>query len=328
MEQLYIGGYSDKGINICKFCNGKIESVSISNPISNPSFLHLNNSILYAVLENEKHNEEYGGGVAAFKINENELQLINAKCTNGVAPCYLTTDKKREKLFVASYGDGSICIHKLESSGEIGEIICEKKYNNAHMHFIKLMKNEQYVFMVDLGMDLIRIYKNGKEIEENSIIKIEKKSEPRHFITSKDEKYLYLVTEHTNMLYVYSMKDNTEIELIQKLSTLPINVKTESFAGAIKISKDEKYLYVSNRGHNSISVFSINNSKAELIQNISCGGDFPRDIALNNTEEYMLVANQKSNNVTVLKRNAENGKLSLTDEDFIVGNPACILFAD
>ena len=261
------------------------------------------------------------GSATSFKIKEDTLEFINTKCTKSMGPCHLVTDLKREKLFVANYGEGSICVYNLDSTGEIEEMIYEKKYSKSKMHYIGL--DNEYIYAVDLERDCIIIYNNTNEIQEEKIIEIENGAGPRHFVMNKE--YMYVVTEYSNMIYVYNIKNNTEFELIQKISTTPEGAKEKTFAGAIKLSKNGQNLYVTNRGHNSISVFNIINNKLELVQNISCGGDFPRDIELNSSEEYLLVANQKSNNITILKRDLKNGKLVLTRSAMKMEKPTCIV---
>ena len=128
----------------------------------------------------------------------------------------------------------------------------------------------------------------------------------------------------SNHILVYHKEQNS-FELKQKVSTL-IGPSKKSYVGAIKKSKDDRNIYVTNRGDNSISVFSIQKGKIELIQKISSYGDFPRDIFLNTNEEYLLVANQKSDNIVMYKRNQDTGILSIVQNvELKIDKPSCIV---
>lgn len=313
MEIFYIGTY-DNNIQIANFENGKLLIVNQSTGIINPSYLHVNQDVLYAVSETQI------GALHAFKINGNDLSLISSEIINQKSPCHISSDLKRNNLLVSNYGSGSLLMYHLNNDGTIGKIIDKVEYKNSHMHYSTI--ESENIYAVDLGNDVIYIY--DYKMKLLSKIHTEKGDGPRHLCFSEDHKKLFIVTELSNKLLIYEKQSN-EFELIQKLSTIP-NQIVESYAGAIKITKNNKNIYITNRGHNSISVFKENNNKYELIQNISCFGDFPRDITLNQTEEYAIVANQKSNNVIIFKRDKENGLLTkLKDAEVIVKNPSCIV---
>lgn len=313
MEKIYIGTYSNH-IEIGEFDNGNLKIVNKIEGIENPSYLHINKDILYAVSETKI------GGIAAFKNIKNSFQQIDLKIINQSLPCHITTNKKRNHLLVANYGSGSVIMYQLKNDGSFGKKIEKKEYQHSHMHFAKFIENN--IYAVDLGNDTIRIYNN--EMNVIGEINTNKKSGPRHLAVDKDNKRIYIVTEMSNQVIVYQKNEN-EFKLIQEIDTLP-NQLAESFAGAIKISNDNKYIYVTNRGHDSISVFKINKCKLKLIQNISSYGSFPRDILLNSTEEYAIVANQRSNNIVIFKRNMKNGTLTKSENaEVIVEKPSCIV---
>lgn len=314
IEKIYIGGYSDN-ISICEFNNGNLKIVNKVDNIINPSYLHINNDMLYAVSETQS------GSVFSFKIKDYNLKLINSKEINESLPCYITTNKKRNSLLIANYGSGSICMYQLNEDGSIEKEIYIKTYmKNSNMHYAEFI--EDNIYAVDLANDVVYIY--DLDMELVSKIDMEKKSGPRHLTMSKDNKKIYIVTELSNEVFVYK-NENNNIQLIQKISSLA-NRKQESFAGAIRISNNNKNIYVTNRGDNSISVFEVNDNKLELIQNISSYGEFPRDIILNNSEEYVLVANQKSNNIVTFKRDIENGRLlKIEGADLKLEKPSCLV---
>lgn len=315
-EIMYIGTYDDK-ILISGFENGKLEIINEVNGIQNPSYLHINKDVLYSVSETEQ------GGLQVFKIQNNELDLINFEILNQRLPCHLITDLNRNYLLVSNYGSGSVLMYNLNRDGSIDKSVNKIQYDNAHMHYSEFVGEN--IYTTDLGNDVIYIFDNNLKLL--SKIYTGKGSGPRHLIVMEKLKRIIVVTEISNEILIYE-KQNNEFRLIQKLLTLDKQT-SQSYAGAIKISKNGKNIYVTNRGENTISVFKENHKKYELIQNISCFGDFPRDITLNKTEEYVVVANQKSNNVIVFKRDKESGMLTKIDgEELIVEKPSCIIIKD
>lgn len=164
-------------------------------------------------------------------------------------------------------------------------------------------------FVVDLGEDVLIAYEIINEnIKEISRVKFEEGTEPRHIAIGKDN--IYVVSEKSCEIYIIKFREK-ELRIIDKVSILPKDTKQEeNHTGcAIKISKNLKYLYVSVRGHNSISIYKMNKNKLRMIQNISCEGNTPRDLELDKTGKYLLVANQDSNEIAIFKRNRITGKI-------------------
>lgn len=314
IEYMYVGGYSNC-INICEFKQGRLKIVSTSEHIKNPSYLHINKGFLYAVCENDN------GSIAAFKIIKDKIKLINSKYINEKLPCYLATDKYRNNLLIANYNSGSIIMFELKNNGDIGRQKYKQKYNEAaHIHFADFIGDN--IYAIDLGNDMVYVYDDKMNLL--SKIKLKKECGPRHLAVSNDEKRIYVVTEYSNEIYTFNV-DKNRFDILQCTSTI-CDKSIESYAGTIKITGDNKYVYVTNRGEDSISVFENNGNDLKMIQNISSYGKFPRDITLNSTEEYILVANQLSNNIVTFKRNTNNGKLSIIENaDVEIIRPSCIV---
>lgn len=311
-EKIYIGSYSDN-IKICELDDSKLKIINEIKTTMNPSYLQINNGFLYAVSEQEV------GAISSFEIDKNNVKILNVKKINQSLPCYITTNSNRDKLLVANYESGSIIVYQIKKNGSIGRRKGIKKYNNSNMHFAEFIGDN--IYAIDLGKDAIYIY--NLKMQLISQIDMNRNCGPRHMVMSKDENIMYVVTELSNQILVYKKNDN-KFDLIQEISTLP-DESIESYAGAIRISRDNKNIYVTNRGHNSISVFSILKRGLKFVQNIPSYGEFPRDILLNESEEYAIVANQKSNNVIVYKRNIKNGILSKIDGEVKMEKPSCIV---
>jgi 6-phosphogluconolactonase len=321
METLYIGGYfNNNGIYICEFNNdGTIIKKAETSPLKNPSYLHMYKNKLYSALETDE------GAVACFKIESNSMLKDNDIFnTSAQSPCYISSYKNR--LYVANYVEGNISVLTLNKFGGVEKVepfLTEIKSNGSNMHYAKVINGSLYV--IDTKNDAIHICNtNGEKLSE---IDFPKNSNPRHLVTNKEGNMLYVIMEKENKIYILE-KSNERFEIIDKVSTLPANTTILSYGGAIRISKNNKYIYASNRGHDSISVFKIEDlgRKLKLIQNVPCGGEFPRDICLNKAEEWMVVANQNSNNISVLKRNKKDGTLKLVNSNFDVSSPSAVLF--
>ncbi len=311
-ERIYIGSYA-KCIQIGEFEEGNLKIIGQIENIIHPSYLNINRDILYAV------SETNSGNILSFKL-PNHI-LMNQKDIRQSLPCYISTDEHRKHLLVANYKSGSIIMYALKQDGSIGKREYKRNYRNANMHFAQFI--EEDILAIDLGNDTIYIYNTEMQIKTK--INLDEKSGPRHLVVSKDKQMIYVVTELSNQIYVYK-KQGEKFVCIQKVHTL-MDSNTKSYAGAIKMSKDNQYLYVTNRGHNSVSVFYIkHDGMLVFIQNISSYGDFPRDIYLNKNDAYVMVANQNENNIVIYERNFENGTLrKLPNSTVKVDKPSCIV---
>lgn len=313
IERIYIGTYSNN-IKICEFNNGKLKVVGSSSNIENPSYIHINGDILYAV------SETNDGSIETFKIIGNSLEKLHLEKINESLPCYISTDNNRKYLLVANYKSGSVIMYELQDNGIINKEKFRNIYDNANMHYADFSEN--YIYTVDLGNNNIYIY--DYEMNLQSTINTGEKTGPRHIAVSKNEKTIYVVTELSNEILVYK-KNNDGFNLVQRASTI-MDRNLESYVAAIKVTQDNKNIYITNRGHNSISVFDIKNNRVELIQNISSYGEFPRDIFLNYNEKYVMIANQISNNIVIYERAKETGELNKIEGSNIeIDKPSCII---
>lgn len=312
-EKIYIGGYENE-INICEFYEGNLKIMNKIKKIENPSYLHINDNVMYAVGETEI------GEIYSLKVQNNNLKRINSKTINESLPCYITTNTDRTKLLVSNYGGGSINVFALNLDGSIGDEISSVKNNNSNMHFAEFIGQD--IIAIDLGQDKLYVYDLNLKLKQT--LDFEKGTGPRHLAISNDEKIFFVITELSNEIYVFE-KNFFGYNLIQKVDTVETK-NIESYAGAIKITKDNKNLYVTNRGENTIAVFLIKNGKLEFVERISSYGEFPRDILLNEDETYLLVANQKSNNIEIFKRDIQNGKLlRVENAEVNIEKPSCII---
>ena len=332
MKQFFcVGNYSEKGINFLTFdINMKVDEICQLNDSNNNSYLCKLNNNLYSVVEIQEKDKTENGYVNSYKIENNKIIFINRKTSYGKGACFLNIDSLRNILYIGNYVDGSVVAFKIENDGRIGDKIYYKKLTDtSNIHCIKFSYDFKKIYIVDLGEDSITeysIFYDGKILDliEKNVLKLKNGSQPRHIVLDNKDN-IYVVTEYSCELYKISHNQKEELIILEQKSILPENTvkKLNDTGCAIIINSKMDKIYVSIRGNNSISVFNIKNDKMELIQNISCYGDCPRDICFDSKEEYLMCANQNSNDISIFKN--ENGVL-LYKSKYEVESPSCILF--
>lgn len=317
-ENIYIGNCSKRGIYQYRLEKDKLIKNCDQNDFERCTYLSNGKRYLYGVIEKEN------GYIVSYKKEKGKLNFINQKPSLGKGPCHVEVDSKNNLIYISNYQDGKLTIFNKESNGKIGEKIYSKVENKekSHVHCVKMFMNKHFFLMTDLGTNLIIANEiKNKKIREISRVQFREGTEPRHIAVGKNK--IYVVTEKSCELYVLELK-NKKLSIVDKKSIIPSEIiKKDNYTGcAIKISKDFKFLYVTIRGHNSISTFETKNLK--MIQNVSCEGDTPRDLELNGTEKYILVANQESNEIAIFERNKKTGKIKFVNKEG-VEKPTCIV---
>ena len=323
-QDVYIGNTSTNGIYKYKFKNGELikadrEENSQTKVFERCTYLALNKKHLYSVVEKED------GIIVEYQREQNGLKYIEKNLSYGKGPCHIEIAPKNNLLFVSNYIDGYYTIFKINSNGVIGNPIYHKIENKkkSHAHCIKVASNGKFFCVVDLGADLLIVYEiKNNIIKEVDRLKFKNNTEPRHIAICKN--IIYLITEKSCELYTIRFKNN-KLEILDVKSLLPQNIKIkDNYTGcAIKVTKDFKNIYTTIRGHNSISVFKIKNNKAEMVQNINCGGDLPRDLELDKAENYVLVANSDDNKISIFRRDKKSGKLEFKNSEE-TESPTCV----
>jgi 6-phosphogluconolactonase len=282
---LFTGAYTKKeghvdgkadGIDIYSLSSaGELEHLSTSQQVINPSYLALSDDgrFLYAVQETGA-DVDTTGSVTSFRINaeDGSLELINTQPSYGFAPCYITVDSKNRMAFVVNYVGGIVLVYPLAEDGSLNQASqvlrlegsgSHSRQESSHPHSVILSRDEQYVFVADLGTDLIMIYKvdyQKHELVPAGIPSVSVSSEagPRHMVFDPEGDYLYVVNELSSSVSVFSFnRERGELSFLQEISTLPDDFEGESWCADIHISNDGKYLYASNRGHDSLVIFGI-----------------------------------------------------------------------
>lgn len=331
---LYVGTYTNgesEGIYQFQFNTetGELTNKLLAATTENPSF------ITYSADKKQVYatNETNDGLLSSFKVEDaGTLSLLNSVSSNGASPCYVAVNAKGDKAVVANYTGGTVSIYNILNDGFLTEATQVFNHNVAdsvsHAHSAQFFDND--LFVADLGRNAMYNYKlaenNAYKLDSPSIIEMMENAGPRHFSLTKDGRFMYVINEYAGTITA-AKKVNGSFELINHVSTLDDAFEGRNSCADIHLSQDERFLYGSNRGENSIVVFKRDENTGELekIQSIKDHINWPRNFSLDPTGKYMLVANQKSNSISVYTVDSESGKLTFLNEAEIP-EPVCLLF--
>jgi len=317
---------------------GTFKQKSVITGISNPSYLAVTPDRKFVYSVNESPD---GSAVNAFSFDKKlgKLSKLNSSLTQSGGPCYISVADKH--VFTANYGGGSISVFGREADGSLtdvlqliqhsGKSINTERQNEPHVHQVILSPDKKYVVTSDLGTDHVTVYKYNPDSKTEILVPFDTLaakpgSGPRHAVFSKDGKRLYLVHEIDGTVSVLEMNDG-KLALIQE-TTVDYKAGTVNRGADIHLSSDEKFLYVTNRGNaNNITCFSVaKDGKLTFKQQVSTGGDGPRNFAITPDGQYVFVAHQFTDNIVIFKRDKKSGELTDTGKRIEVGAPVCQVF--
>jgi 6-phosphogluconolactonase len=344
---VYVGTYTNRGsegIYIYRLdsATGGLTLVTKSPRLTNPSFVAIDpkGRYVYAVRE--------GGGpagaIVALSRNPatNELTILNEQPSGGQGPCYVSVDREGRFVLAANYNSGSVAMFPVAEDGRLqppscviqdeGSSVNASRQKGPHAHSIVLDPANRFVFTPDLGIDKIMIYRldreHGKLVPNDPpFVKVEPGSGPRHFTFHPDGKHAYVIEELscTVTAFAYDAEAGT-LKSLQKISTLPKDFKGTNTAADIHVHPSGKFLYGSNRGHDSIACFAIDAKTGELslVGFTPTQGKNPRNFAIDPSGVFLLAANQDGNNIVSLRIDSDTGKLTPTGQVCQVSMPVCV----
>ncbi len=351
---IYIGTYTgakSKGIYMSRFdlATGKLTSPELAAEVPSPSFLalHPTKSVLYAAGETSNLGDKSVGTVEAFRIEAKtgRLTLISRQSSGGAGPCHVAVDQTGACLLVANYGSGSIAAVPIREDGGLGELgtVVQHKGSSVnparqagpHAHFIVPDPANRFALACDLGLDQVLVYRlNPAKAElvsnEPSFASVKPGSGPRHLVFDPTGQFVFLINEIGSTLttFAYDARQGVLKEL-QTVSTLPVDCAGKSFCAEVQVHPSGKFVYGSNRGHDSIVVFGFDSRRGKLkpVQYQPTQGKTPRHVALDPSGQWLLAANQDSDTIVVFRVDARTGRLSSTGQSASVSAPVCVLFA-
>jgi 6-phosphogluconolactonase len=346
---LYIGTYTNQGsqgIYVARFNleTGALSAPELAAATPNPTFLalHPSGKYLYAANEVSTFQNERAGMVSAFAIDPKtaKLTLINQVSSHGAGPCHIAVDQTGEALMAANYGGGSVAAFTLAKDGRVHESASfhqhygkgadPKRQERAHAHSINPSPGNRWAVAADLGADQLYVYRfdphrGSITPYEAGHVKTEPGAGPRHFVFHPDGKHAYAVNELNNTVTAYGWDEQTgALTPRGSAATLPEGFSGTSYTAEIRVHPSGKTLYASNRGHDSIAVFSLDNPAApRLVQHIATGGGQPRNFTLDKAGKWLLAANQRTGDITVFSIGAD-GRLAGTGKRIEVSAPVCL----
>ncbi len=352
---VYVGTYTgpkSQGIYAYRLdlASGKCTPLGLVGEVKSPSFLavHPNRKFLYAVSEISDLDGKPTGGVSAFAIDaaSGKLTLLNQQSSHGAGPCHVVVDKSGKTVLVANYGGGSIASLPVGSDGKLGPAasaiqhkgssVNPSRQKEPHAHSINVDPGNRFAMAADLGLDKVLVYKLDpatSKLTPNDppSAAVKPGSGPRHFAFHPSGKFAYVINEILCTVTAFAY-DGQRGQLTEKqtLSTLPegVAVKPEYSTAEVQVHPSGKFVYGSNRGHDTIAVFAVNESDGtlRLIENTPTGGKTPRGFGIDPTGKFLFAGNQDSHTVVVFRIDEKTGRLTPTGQTLEVGSPVCVKF--
>ena len=324
--------------------SGSLSKIRVAAGAVDPSFLaiHPTLPLLYAVGQVEGKRK---GGINAYAIEAKGLRLVNGQQTGDRGPCHLIVDGGGNYVLCTVYEAGIVYSLPIDRDGSLGEhtsavqhegsSVNAARQDSAHPHSINLDSENRFAFVCDLGLDRTMIYRFDTATgtlapNEPSNVPATPGAGPRHFAFHPTGCFAYVINELDKTVSVFSYdKEKGTLEERQTISTLPDEYNEESLCADIHVAPTGKYVYGSNRGHDSIVQYEVDPADGTLmlVGWESTRGELPRNFAIELNGNYMLVANQKTDSIASFRIDPESGALKANGEVTSVPSPVCIAFA-
>ena len=339
-----------KGIYVYRLdaSSGGMELCSVAETgRPNPSYLALDPSrrFLYAVNELKEFEGAPGGAVSAFSVDPDsgKLSFLNRKPTHGTDPCHLTIHQTGRYVLIANFMSGSVCVLPIRENGSLGDAtdfiqhqgssVDPARQSGPHAHAVTLDNTGRYAFVPDLGIDKLMIYKfdidRGKlEPNDEPWVEVAAGAGPRQLVMHPQGQYAYLINELDSTMTAFRHDDGGSLREIQTLSTLPEGFVGASTCAEVQISPSGEFLYGSNRGHDSIVTYAIDQQDGTLtcIGHESTRGKTPRNFVVGPAGEFLLAANQDTDSVVTFRLDPASGVPIPPGHSTDVPTPVCVKF--
>jgi len=353
---MYVGTYTNaptqpsSGIYAYRFeASGKWTPLGPVAETSNPSFLVADRSqkFVYAANEDATYEGKPAGSISAFAIDAatGHLKFLNKVSSGGPNPCHVSLDQTGKWLFSANYDGGNLGVFPVHADGSLGEAsaviqhkgssVDKERQNHAYVHSAYASPDNRFVLAADLGTDQVVVYhldaaKGALTPDQPPFAALAPGSGPRHLAFGKDAKFVYVLAEMfaTVTVFRYDAKAGS-LNQTQTISMLPADYKGVKSAAEIAVHPSGKFLYASNRQHNSIAVFHIDAATGALTAagQVPTQGKTPRNFAIDPTGAFLLAANQDSGSIVAFRIDRATGALTPTGDVLKIPSPVSIVFA-
>jgi len=341
----FVGTYTrgdSKGIYRYQLqADGTLKNLGLAATTENPSFLAKSTNGKYLLAVNENSDGSGGGGtVSSFAITPADLKFIDKRSSGGASPCFVSINPAGYVL-AANYSSGNVGLLRLSTSGMLEGPLdvlqhtgkgTHQRQNEPHAHSAWFANNKDVIITVDLGTNELwfsTLNRSTNTLQPSSPQKLAMAvgAGPRHLAFHPNGNWFYVLNELNSTVTKVIKNSEGNMELGQTLSTLPDSFSGENLCADIRISRDGKFLYASNRGHNSIAMYQIQKTDGTLtlLGHENVRGDWPRNFTLSHDETHLLVANQRSNNIVSFKRDTKTGMLTFVHM-IQAPSPVCLVF--
>jgi len=339
-----------KGIYSFRFDpeTGRLSPHGLTENVRNPSYLCFDEKrqYLYCVNEMKEWEGQFGGGVSAFRINgENgNLTYLNSKPTKGTDPCHLTVDRTGQFLFVANFASGSFIGYRIAADGSLGDEIAFVQHEGSsidprrqagpHAHAVEFSLDGRFVYVPELGLDKVMIYRLDQSTGAVTpaalpSVSVVPGAGPRQLVMHPKGGFAYLINELNSTMTAYGFDSETgALTELQTLSTLPDGFSGASSCAEVQITADGRFLYGSNRGHDSLAIYAVDAETGALTPtgHESTQGRIPRNFVVDPTGRFLVAANQDTDNLVPFRINASSGALESVGQSVEAPTPICVKF--
>ena len=349
---VYVGTYTktpDAGINFLQFdlANGSLTKPAVVAKIPNPTFLALRpgRPELYAISEVSEFRKKNVGFVSAYRIRgkTGQLDLVNQQSSGGPGPCHVSVDHTAQTVLVANYGGGSVASLPIRPDGGLdpfatvdqhhGSSVQRSRQSGPFAHCIDADPANRFVLSADLGIDKVMIYRLDASQgtlapQQPAFVKTVPGAGPRHLAFHPNGRFVYVINELNCTISVFRYDSSRgSLESVQNVSTLPGGFTGENTAAEVAVHPSGRFLYGSNRGHDSIAIFAVDPDTGKLRSqgHQSTLGKMPRHFALDPSGRYLLAANQDSGNIVVFRIDPQSGLLHATGASAAIPMPVCVV---
>ena len=351
--RLYVGTYSvrdSKGIYVFAFDpeKGTVELQQTVDNVKSPSFLaiHPSGQYLYAVNEEDEQGEDKSGSISAYAIDplSGQLTFLNQQLTHGQAPCHVSIDRSGKLAFVSHYGSGSLAVLPISENGWLGDVsqlikhtgkgVNTERQDAPHVHSAVVSGDNRLLYVSDLGTDKVHIYQIDAQqgtltpAPATPYLGVSAGSGPRSIAVHPQDEWLYSIKEMSSTVARFRRdRQSDTVELVEDdVSFLSETYSGERSGGDIHLDARGQYLYVTNRGDNTLATFSVGDDGMLMHRDLQyTGGDQPRNFLIDEPSQYALIGHQESDLITIFKRDADSGKLTATGNQIPIPAPVCLL---
>lgn len=331
------GEHGSKGIYVSRFdaSSGRMGPIRLALEAEDPSYLAVHPSHRYLYSTNEVGGRN--GTVSAYAVDSatGKLRLLNQAPAQGRGTCHIGLDSGGRMLAVANYVTGTVASYPVLADGRLGEVVSVKQIHGAeapHPHSANFSPDDRFLIVPDVGIHKVHLYRADPaqaSLQPHGTAEIPDRPDngPRHLAFHPSGRYCYIIEETANMVMAlkWDERDGT-LEEFQRVPTIPASFSGETYTAEIVAHPTGKFLYGSNRGHDSIAVFSIDPDSGRLttVAHTPTQGSYPRNFNLDPSGKWLIALNRESNNVVAFAVDPLTGKLTPTGQVLDLLSPSCL----